>query len=222
MDEQTFLAEEIKDIRIKIGAANLILQKTEDLDELKVILSKGKQKYYNITQKENKLNIIYNKNKRGSREEIDEIIVRIPENKQFENMSVSIGAGKLTAENITVMERLELEVGAGNASLCDIQAEDVSIECGVGKCDYEGRIKHNLTVECGVGQVKLALDAKESDYNYKVSCALGKVKMNDHAIGTFISEKTIQNPDAKGTVALECGLGTIDIKTKNFTEGKSR
>ena len=218
MDEQTFLAEEIKDIRIKIGAANLILQKTEDLNELKVILLKGEKKYYNITQKENKLNITYNKNKRGSREETDEIIVQIPENKQFENMSVSIGAGKLTAENITVMECLELEVGAGNASLCDIQAEDVSIECGVGKCDYEGRIEHNLTVQCGVGQVKLALDAKESDYNYKVSCALGKVKMNDHAIGTFISEKTIQNPDAKGTVALECGLGTIEIETKNFTE----
>ena len=69
MDEQTFLAEEIKDIRIKIGAANLILKKTEDLNELKVILLKGEKKYYNITQKENKLNITYNKNKRGSREE---------------------------------------------------------------------------------------------------------------------------------------------------------
>ncbi len=35
----------------------------------------------------------------------------------FENMSVSIGAGKLKAENITVMERLGLEVGAGKAKL---------------------------------------------------------------------------------------------------------
>ena len=55
----------------------------------------------------------YKKNGKISREETDEIIVQIPENHHLENMSVSIGAGKLKAENITVWKdwdwKLELE-----------------------------------------------------------------------------------------------------------------
>ena len=45
-----------------------------------------------------------------------------------ENMSVSIGAGKLKAENITVMERLGLEVGAGKAKLKNIHEKYIKEE----------------------------------------------------------------------------------------------
>ena len=41
MDEKIFLVEEIKDINLEIGAANLFLQRAENQDELKVILAKG-------------------------------------------------------------------------------------------------------------------------------------------------------------------------------------
>lgn len=42
MDEKIFLVEEIKDINLEIGAANLFLQRAENQDELKVILAKVK------------------------------------------------------------------------------------------------------------------------------------------------------------------------------------
>lgn len=73
--------------------------------------------HFHVTKQENQLEMSYKKNGKISREETDEIIVQIPENHHLENMSVSIGAGKLKAENITVMERLGLEVGAGKAKL---------------------------------------------------------------------------------------------------------
>lgn len=107
----------------------------------------------------------------------------------MENMSVSIGAGKLKAENITVMERLGLEVGAGKAKLKNMHVRNLAIECGVGKCHYEGVLEHDMKVQCGVGQVEAELDAEESDYNYSISCALGKIKINDNSMGTFASEK---------------------------------
>ena len=206
--------EEIKDINLEIGAANLFLQRAENQDELKVILAKGEMAHFHVTKQENQLEMSYKKNGKISREETDEIIVQIPENHHLENMSVSIGAGKLKAENITVMERLGLEVGAGKAKLKNMHVRNLAIECGVGKCHYEGVLEHDMKVQCGVGQVKAELDAEESDYNYSISCALGKIKINDNSMGTFASEKTIQHANARGNIALECGLGNIHVTTR--------
>ena len=206
MDEKIFLVEEIKDINLEIGAANLFLQRAENQDELKVILAKGEMAHFLVTKQENQLEMSYKKNGKISREETDEIIVQIPENHHLENMSVSIGAGKLKAENITVMERLGLEVGAGKAKLKNMHVRNLAIECGVGKCHYEGVLEHDMKVQCGVGQVEAELDAEESDYNYSISCALGKIKINDNSMGTFASEKTIQHANARGNIALECWI----------------
>ena len=206
--------EEIKDINLEIGAANLFLQRAENQDELKVILAKGEMAHFHVTKQENQLEMSYKKNGKISREETDEIIVQIPENHHLENMSVSIGAGKLKAENITVMERLGLEVGAGKAKLKNMHVRNLAIECGVGKCHYEGVLEHDMKVQCGVGQVEAELDAEESDYNYSISCALGKIKINDNSMGTFASEKTIQHANARGNIALECGLGNIRVTTR--------
>ena len=95
MDEKIFLVEEIKDINLEIGAANLFLQRAENQDELKVILAKGEMAHFHVTKQENQLEMSYKKNGKISREQTDEIIVQIPENHHLENMSVSIGAGKL-------------------------------------------------------------------------------------------------------------------------------
>mgnify|MGYP000481173599 CR=1 FL=1 len=151
--EKIFLVEEIKDINLEIGAANLFLQRAENQDELKVILAKGEMAHFHVTKQENQLEMSYKKNGKISREETDEIIVQIPENHHLENMSVSIGAGKLKAENITVMERLGLEVGAGKAKLKNMHVRNLAIECGVGKCHYEGvRTRYESAVWCRTGR----------------------------------------------------------------------
>ena len=40
------MVEEIKDINLEIGAANLFLQRAENQDELKVILGKGEMAHF--------------------------------------------------------------------------------------------------------------------------------------------------------------------------------
>ena len=83
MDEKIFLVEEIKDINLEIGAANLFLQRAENQDELKVILAKGEMAHFHVTKQENQLEMSYKKNGKISREETDEIIVQIPEKPSF-------------------------------------------------------------------------------------------------------------------------------------------
>ena len=60
--------------------------------------------------------------------------------------------------------------------------------------------------------VKLA--GKETDYNYEVSCGLGKIKVNDSGYGSFAASKRVQHEQAKGTMKLECGVGKIKIETE--------
>lgn len=62
MDEKIFLVEEIKDINLEIGAANLFLQRAENQDELKVILAKGEMAHFHVTKQENQLEMSYKKN----------------------------------------------------------------------------------------------------------------------------------------------------------------
>ena len=175
MDEKIFLVEEIKDINLEIGAANLFLQRAENQDELKVILAKGEMAHFHVTKQENQLEMSYKKNGKISREETDEIIVQIPENHHLENMSVSIGAGKLKAENITVMERLGLEVGAGKAKLKNMHVRNLAIECGVGKCHYEGVLEHDMKVQCGVGQVGEIISCEAVPKSKKLLCSQVKI-----------------------------------------------
>ena len=61
MDEKIFLVEEIKDINLEIGAANLFLQRAENQDELKVILAKGEMAHFHVTKQENQLEMSYKK-----------------------------------------------------------------------------------------------------------------------------------------------------------------
>ena len=77
------MVEEIKDINLEIGAANLFLQRAENQDELKVILAKGEMAHFHVTKQENQLEMSYKKNGKISREETDEIIVQSRKIHQF-------------------------------------------------------------------------------------------------------------------------------------------
>ena len=235
--EKIFQAEEVKELDIEIGAADVILQPSED-ETVKAVLVDGRADEFKAELVENRLEVSYEK--RGdhytinSKKEMDEIHIYIPEHFKAERtimtigagtirselpslvaeeMKLKVGAGKLKAESMTVNENMSVEVGAGKVKLKKMHVKNMSIECGVGECRYEGSLEHDATVGCGVGNVELELTAQESDYNYKVSCGLGKVKINDSRFGSFASDKSIQNVNAKGNIKLDCGLGKITVKT---------
>lgn len=238
--EKVFSVEEIKELVVETGAAEVKLLASEDATSVKVVLVSGKEEEFHAEMEENRLEVVYEKHGKqhivncSGKQELAGIMLYLPAGFHVETAKMSVaagnmkieqgalvadklqmevGAGKLKAENI-VTEKLKLEVGAGKAKLKNMHVKDLSIECGVGECHYEGSLDGNANVGCGVGNVALELLAQESDYNYKVSCALGKVKINDSSLGSFASDKAIQNVNAKGNIKLDCGLGKITVKTR--------
>lgn len=130
-------------------------------------------------------------------------------------VKTEVGAGKLMAEGMQVEEVMEIEVGAGTAELKDFCAKKANLECGVGIMRMRGSVEGDIDVNCGVGTIEMDLDAVENDYNYHIDCAVGAVVINGSKRGgLFSSRSSVSNPNAKGTINLECGVGKIELMTR--------
>lgn len=128
---------------------------------------------------------------------------------------IEVGAGKLDVAALAVENNIDVEVGAGNASIQNLTAATASIECGVGKMSVKGAVEGDISIECGVGNIEMYLDAAESDYNYDVDCGIGSVYINGSKRGGFLtSSADMAHAGAKGTIKLECGIGKIELITQ--------
>lgn len=231
-----FNENEISELNVEIGAAELIFVENDREDVITVILKDGDTDIFSTEKRGECLEIFYKKNVKVNKgDELEQIVVMLPGEKRLKNISLTsgagetnipkpglwcdnmrlvIGAGKLKAEQLVVSDNMKVEIGAGKAKLENVHTSNLMIEVGVGKCSYRGAVERNMKVECGVGKVEAFLSAKESDYNYNISCGLGKVKVNGKSFGTFSSGSEIVSAQAKGDIHLECGLGKISIETE--------
>lgn len=130
-----------------------------------------------------------------------------------QKLNVQIGAGKWKAAKLSVQKKLKVEIGAGKAKMKEITAGSLSVDCGVGESVYQGHVNGDLKVNCGVGSCKFELDNKESDFKYKLSCALGSIRLNGNKISCLGTQKIQSNGEALGKAVLECGLGSIALRT---------
>ena len=235
--EDRFEGNCVERLKLEIGYANLTIGAADGEEIIVRLDAEDNDSNYKCSLKENhKLHVAYEAHKVNhiERKTENNIAVLIPKQKSFqkvkirlgagetvieegvlssEKLSLEVGAAKLDSGAICVHNTMEVEVGAGKVKLESLEAGAANIQCGVGKLYMSGNVHSNLNVDCGVGTVDVDLDAKEQDYNYEVSCALGKVELNHSSIGRGISNKSVSHADSVGTVTLNCGLGKIAVNT---------
>ena len=73
-----------------------------------------------------------------------------------------------------------------------------------------GQIRDGGEIECGVGEVVLALDNKEEDFDYKVSCGIGSVLVGENSYSGF-REKRKLTMGAGRKMEIECGIGSVAV-----------
>lgn len=123
------------------------------------------------------------------------IVVRIPRDMAFDEIDLEFGAGEATLTGLTA-KKVDIEVGAGEASLIDLDVKELNAETGAGK----------LYVE---------LVGSETDYNYDAECGIGEIKIGTTSISGLGSSKKVSNPGANRFMDLECGVGQIQIEFQN-------
>lgn len=235
--KNTFMPETIKNFEIRVAIANVQIKRSEDaliqveaknLQDMDYTCEVWGQKLVVLYGVEGKKHLI-NFNWKEA-----QIVLYFPKGKTFEHitleigagnmnmkeipilcndMEAEIGAGKWRATRLTVSDRLNLQIGAGEVKMKAATVGTLNLECGVGACIYKGCVAKDIKVDCGVGSCKFQLDNKESDFNYEVSCALGNVRINKSSIRCLGSKKIYSDRKANGTVMLKCGLGNIELDT---------
>lgn len=144
------------------------------------------------------------------------VILTVPSLAIFQDVDISIGAGKLSADELSAVS-FSLDLGAGDVEINKLNASSrADIDCGAGNLDVEYGSISNLDLEVGVGDVDLrAAIFGESE----IECGLGDLtltlingkKLNRIACDVGIGNFKIDGEKIKDNTVINHGANSIDI-----------
>lgn len=160
-----------------------------------------------------------------------EIIITVPKAFAPEDMKIYLAAGLMEADNLVAKDmRLEVDAGSvkvfylmaenslairngvGEVKIYDAKINNLSIDEGVGAISVTGKITGHNSIKGGIGEVKITLtDRQHVDFNYKVTCGLGDVKIGNMRFNgnTATTNMSYSNADY---FEADCGIGHIEIE----------
>lgn len=206
--EQSFSAEEVRDLCVDAGACQLVIEQSED-EEFHVKVE-GAGKYQGYVRG----NTLYIKAAGNTRlfggNDAGRICLSVPEQLSFEQVNLSLGAGQISGTADLQTENIEIELGAGEITLSKLTAEKLDAEVGMGSLTVKGDIQQKADVECAMGSIQMTLAGSKSDYNFQVESAAGEVSIGGQSFGGVAGEWGISN-DAPRDINVECAMGSILI-----------
>ena len=206
-DKEIFEIDPVSDLDFSLSGDALKLQSC-DGDKIRVEVSGSKKDKVRIGTDDDSLVI-----ESLGRTQEREITVSYPKDLRFKDTSIEVAAGTVTMYDDFRTDDLDVSVGAGeftNTGKISV-ANDISVEVGTGNVEISELDIHDLEVDCGIGNVDLDILGKEADYTYEISCAAGNVDIGDSSYSGIGHDKNITNPNAKGDMELNCGVGNITV-----------
>ncbi|MBD5101737.1 MAG: DUF4097 domain-containing protein [Subdoligranulum sp.] len=199
-------AGSVRELEIEVGAAQVVIQTGSGYD----LSVEGSPRYE--TELSGETWYIHTLDDWNVTRFQDDVVfyITVPEDAAFEEVSLTIGAGILTAETLCC-EELELKVGAGTMTLTDLTCtRECDISVGVGSLLIDGgTLAGETEIECGMGSIEMEL-ARPAEYGYAVRGGMGSVAVGrDNYSGMAFD--TEWNPGAQTFYDIECGMGSVEI-----------
>lgn len=219
--------EEITNLDIEINYSKLEIKNGDTFK-----IECNNEKIY-TEKKGNKIEI-KEKNNWFNKQETSNITIYIPENKIFErteieagageinidklqtnNLTFSIGAGKVQINELEVFEKAEIEGGAGKADIISGELHNLDLEMGLGELNLTTKLIGNNVIEQGIGKLSINLTDNIENYKIRTSKGLGSITINGNEVQ---DGNTYGN--GENNIRIEGGMGAIEIVT-NSPEGQS-
>lgn len=121
-----------------------------------------------------------------------------------------VSAGRFVVNELSIAEKSEYIIGAGQMLLNKVTIKDITVDCGIGDVTIRGMVSGNSELTCGVGNVELELDSEEADYSYEISASIGDVRIGDNNYQNM-SNRIINNNSAENSLSLNCEIGKISV-----------
>ena len=137
------------------------------------------------------------------------MIVYLPENKNFNNVAIDVGAGNIEIDKLTGSDT-DINVAMGQVVISEMETDSLNIEVGMGNAEVKGNINYEAIVDCGMGQVVMELEGEGKDFNYNLDCGLGSLSVEGvyHIAG--IGDSYVNN-DASMEMDISVGMGTVTV-----------
>ena len=160
------------------------------------------------------------------------IKITLPEEFKAEDITISLDAGRLVAENLhadtahfnveagsleidglVVEEDSKYFVGAGQINLREVDIENIKVKCDVGAVIMKGIVTGDNEIQCNVGTISLDIDDEMDLYSFDIDSDLGNVIINNKRYRNF--NNTRDRNDYKGSFRFNVDVGNIKM---NFSE----
>lgn len=150
---------------------------------------------------------------RGKADGGRKIVVYYPEDSMFpfQQLSISVQEGRVAMDDLEVDE-LDVSVGAGAFEAeGEITAREAGFEVGTGSIRVDSLNAGKLDGECGMGEIVIGLEGTKEEWNYKLECGAGELKIDGESFTAIAGEKKVSVPGATKVMELECGMGSIQV-----------
>lgn len=153
------------------------------------------------------------------------VTIYVPKNKEVYSLKVSLGAGKLSIDNISAdtlkldlgaghsninnssFGYAEIESGAGKLSILNTTLKNLNADFGVGHTDLEAYILGNSEIDAGVGKLDMKLLGNRDDYKIEIEKGLGATYIDGQSQNLF--------GNGRNKIKIDGGVGCIDVSFKN-------
>lgn len=213
------VSAEIHNLKIRINAADLYIREGEafsvesNLKHLKVE-EKGDLLIVEETQK-------FGRNDNGA-----VLTVYIPAGAVFENIDLTAGAGRVTADalssdtlhlvlgagdvsvkSLTATKSADLEGGAGRITISGGMLNDMDLEMGVGQLNLTSALTGHCQLDLGVGETNITLIGTKEDYKLELEKGLGNISVEGKELSEYSSIGNGSN-----IVEISGGIGSIHVR----------
>lgn len=233
-NDDDYIYEELKTLKVSDNNNALVLD--IDIASSNVIIKEGSKleietnnKYINLSQENNKITINEKKHSWINQNNESALIISIPTNHIFDDISIENGAGKIEIEtlntkkleldlgagkvdikNLNITNNLEIDGGAGEITITDGNINNLDLDMGVGKVSISAILTGNNKIDAGVGALDLNINDSLDNYKIVLDKGLGDAILN----GEKMQNSTYYG-SGSNLIDIDGGVGTIKINFIN-------
>jgi len=203
-----------------------------EVSGIDVIIKQGNEfkaetnnKYIKTRQNGNKLYITEKSHSWFSRRDGSDLVVYVPSDYIFDVVSIEngagkididflsskkiyfdLGAGKVTIDNLLVLNETEIDGGAGTIVIENGSLNNLDLDMGLGKLSLTSELIGESEIDAGVGEVNLNLIGNINKYKIKLDKGIGSAKF-----GSKQMESNIYYGNGSNIIDIDGGIGSIKI-----------
>lgn len=144
-----------------------------------------------------------------------EIILTLPNNTEYNALTLTVGNGHVYLENDLSLQSLNLNVSQGEVNLSYLSVTDnTTIDVERGSAYFSGDLGKTVNVQDNEGKLSMVLSVPQNIYNYQIEGSNGSLLLGDQSYKNRSFLDNIDN-NASQTMTLKCTKGNISVKFNN-------